>query len=132
MWDRVFDHYVMTPMQALTADLLRPEGERDAHAAASARERLSSAYAFIDRHLDGRTWVTGDAFSMADCAAAPALFYAVTYVPLAAEQRHLAAYVDRLMDHPAVARTIDGARPYFRFYPGRAGLSRRFYDPTNE
>jgi len=129
LWDRVFDHYVMTPMQALTADLLRPEGTRDADAVAGARERLSSAYTFIDRHLEGRAWVSGDAFSMADCAAAPALFYAATYVPLSPQQRHLAAYFERLTDHPAVARTIDEARPYFRFYPGRAGLSRRFYDP---
>jgi glutathione S-transferase len=74
--------------------------------------------------------VTGDSFSMADCAAAPALFYAVTYIPLTPKQVHLAAYFERLMDHPSVAHTIDLARPYFRFYPGRAGLSRRFFDPT--
>ncbi|HSV53701.1 MAG TPA: glutathione S-transferase family protein, partial [Burkholderiaceae bacterium] len=117
LWDRLFDLYVMTPMQALTADLLRPEGERDAHGVAQARASLLSAYAFIDRHLPGRTWVAGDAFSMADCAAAPALFYAVTYVPLPPQHVHLAAYFERLMDHPPVARTIDQARPYFKFYP---------------
>jgi glutathione S-transferase len=131
LWDRLFDLNVMTPMQALTSNLLRAEGERDARGAAHARESLSSAYAFIDRHLAGRTWVTGDAFSMADCAAAPALFYAVTYVPLPPQHVQLAAYFERLMDHPSVALTIDQARPYFRFYPGRAGLSRRFFDPAN-
>lgn len=131
LWDRLFDLYVMTPMQALTADLLRPEGCRDAHGVALAREGLSSAYAFIDRHLEGRTWVAGDAFSMADCAAAPALFYAVTYVPLPPQHVHLAAYFERLMAHPTVALTIDQARPYFKFYPGRAGLSRRFFDPAS-
>ncbi|ATQ73157.1 glutathione S-transferase [Massilia violaceinigra] len=130
LWDRLFDLYVMTPMQALTADLLRPEGERDAHAVAKARDGLTSAYAFIDRHLEGRTWVAGDAFSMADCAAAPALFYAMAYVPLPPQHGHLAAYVERLMDHPSVALTIDQARPYFKFFPGRGGLSRRFFDPA--
>ncbi|MFB9246131.1 glutathione S-transferase family protein [Massilia antarctica] len=129
LWDRLFDLYVMTPMQALTADLLRPEGERDAHTVAQARERLSSAYAFIERQLEGRTWVTGAAFSMADCAAAPALFYAVAYVPPPPRHGHLAAYVERLMAHPSVALTIDQARPYFKFFPGRSGLSRRYFDP---
>lgn len=130
LWDRMFDIYVMTPMQALTADLLRPQEARDPYGVDQARKQLSTAYAFIDRHLDGRTWVSGDAFSMADCAAAPALFYAVTYVPLSPEHVHLAAYFERLMAHPSVANTIDQARPWFRFYPGRAGLSRRFFDPA--
>lgn len=129
LWDRLFDLYVMTPMQALTADLLRPEADRDAINVARAREGLLSAYAWIDRQLEGRTWVADAAFSLADCAAAPALFYAVTYVPLAPQHTHLAAYFDRLMDHPSVARTIDEARPFFQYYPGRAGLSRRFFDP---
>ncbi|AGU53475.1 putative glutathione S-transferase [Variovorax paradoxus B4] len=131
LWDRLFDLHVMTPMQALTDDLLRPEGEHDARGVARARDGLSSAYAFIDRHVEGRTWVAGDAFSMADCAAAPALFYAVTYVPLSPQHVHLAAYFERLMDHSSVATTIDQARPYFKFYPGRAGLSRRFFDPAS-
>jgi len=132
LWDRLFDLYVMTPMQALTADLLRPEAERDAYGVARAREGLQSAYAWIDRHLDGRTWVAGDTFSLADCAAAPALFYAVTHVPLSPQHPHLTAYFERLVDHPPVARTIDQARPYLRFYPGRAGLSRRFFDPAGQ
>ncbi|MDM0033815.1 glutathione S-transferase family protein [Variovorax sp. J22P271] len=130
LWDRLFDLYVMTPMQAFTADLLKPEGDRDPRSVARARDTLSMAYAMIDRRLEGRTWVAGDAFSMADCAAAPALFYAATYLPLPPQQVHLSAYFERLMDHPSVAAVIDQARPYFKFYPGRAGLARRFYDPT--
>ncbi len=132
LWDRLFDQYVMTPMQTLTADLLRPQGERDPRGAAQAREALASTYTFIDRHLEGRTWVSGEAFSMADCAAAPALFFAVTYVPLAPQHGRLAAYFERLMSHPPVARTIDQARPHLKFYPGRDGLSRRFFDPTTD
>lgn len=130
LWDRVFDLYVMTPMQALTADLLRAPDERDALGVAQARERLASTYALLDRHLAGRTWVAGDAFSLADCAAAPALFYATTYVPLAPPQAHLAAYLARLLAHPAVALTLDAARPWFKFYPGRAGLPRHYFDPA--
>ncbi len=126
LWDRVFDQYVMTPMQALTADLLRPEGERDARGVAQAREGLATAYAFINRHMDGREWAAGGSFSMADCAAAPSLFYALTYVPLPPQHAPLAAYFERLLAHPAVARAIDEARPFFPYYPGRAGLARRF------
>ena len=130
LWDRVFDQYVMAPMQAFTSDLLRAENDRDAISVARAGEGLSTAYALIDRQLEGKTWATGEAFTMADCAAAPALFYAVTYVPLLPQHVHLASYFNRLMDHPSVARVVDEARPYFKFYPGRAGLSRRFYDPA--
>lgn len=132
LWDRLFDLYVMTPMQALTGDLLRPEGTRDPRGVAEVRAGLATAYGFLDRRLDGRTWVAGDGFGLADCAAAPALFYAVTHVPLAADHGHLAAYFERLMAHPAVARVIEAARPFFRFYPGRAGLARRFWDPETD
>lgn len=133
LWDRVMDQYVMTPMQAFTADLLRPEEAREPLRVAQARERLLSSYALIDQQLQGpSTWLVGDSFTLADCAAAPALFYAVTYVPVPSEHAHLAAYFERLMAHPSVARTVDQARPWFRFYPGRAGLARRFFDPEQE
>ena len=132
LWDRLFDLYVMTPMQACTAHLLRPEAHRDAFGAAAARDGLSSAYAWIDQKLEGRTWAAGPVFSMADCAAAPALFYAVAYVPLAPQQSTLAAYLERLMAHPSVARTVDQARPYFKYFPGRSGLSVRYLDPQDE
>lgn len=128
LWDRLMDLYVMTPMQACTADLLRAEESRDRWHVDQARGVLASAYGMLDRQLEGRPWLTGEAFSMADCAAAPALFYAVTYVPLPPQHSRLAAYFDRLMDRPSVARTIDQARPFFKFYPGRQGLARRFFD----
>lgn len=129
LWDRLFDLYVMTPMQSLTGDLLRPVEKRDALGASRARESLLAAYTFIDRHLEGRTWVNGQTFSLADCAAAPALFYAATYVPLPPQLPHVSAYFDRLMDYAPVACAIDEARPYFKFYPGRDGLSQRYFDP---
>lgn len=130
LWDRLFDLYVMTPMQTLTADLLKPEAERDARAVAKAREALLQAYDFIERQLSGKTWAASDDFSLADCAAAPALFYALTYVPLSPQHAALAAYFERLMTHPAVARAVDEARPFFQYYPGRAGLATRFYNPA--
>jgi glutathione S-transferase len=130
LWDRLFDLYVMTPMQALTSDLLRPEHDRDASGVAQAREKLLEAYAFVDRHLEGQTWVSGSEFSMAECAAAPALFYAATYVPLPPQHLNLVAYFERLMAHSSVVLVIEQARPWFKFYPGRAGLDRRFFDST--
>jgi len=130
LWDRVMDQYVMTPMQAFTADLLRPVDARDPLGVDQAQERLLSTYGLIDQQLHGQgTWLVGDTFTLADCAAAPALFYAVTYVPVPSEHQRLAAYFERLMAHPSVARAVDQARPWFKFYPGRAGLARRFFDP---
>ena len=130
LWDRLFDLYVMTPMQAHTSDLLRPEADRDPIHVAEEKAKLLIAYGLIDRHLAGRTWETGEAFTLADCAAAPSLFYAVTYVAPPPEHRHLAHYVERLLARPSVARTIEQAKPFFKYYPGRAGLAKRFYDPA--
>ena len=129
LWDRLMDQYVMTPMQTLTADLLRPESDRDALNVSQARGHLSSAYAWMDLHLLGRTWLASDAFSMADCAAAPALFYAVTYVPISPKFAQLSAYFDRLMVRPSVVEVLEQARPYFQYYPGRGGLSSHLYTP---
>lgn len=130
LMDRLCDCYVMTPMQALTGDLLRTEDERDALGVARARELLATAYGLLDERLsDGRAWLAGEAFSLAECAAAPSLFYAVTYVPLPASRPRLGAYFERLLQRPSVARAIDAARPFFAYYPGRAGLARRFFDP---
>jgi glutathione S-transferase len=128
-WDRFSDFYLMTPMQALTAGLLQPEGGRSAGAAEAARSLLLNSYAAMNHQLQDRTWLAGEAFSMADCAAAPALFYAVAYVPVPETDAHLLAYLERLMAHAAVAAVIDAARPWFKYFPGRAGLSARFYTP---
>ncbi|WP_421570068.1 glutathione S-transferase family protein [Stenotrophomonas sp. PD6] len=128
-WDRFSDFYVMTPMQALTAELLKPDDERSETATASARSLLLKSYAAINRQLEERTWLAGEGFSMADCAAAPALFYAVAYVPVPDDHAHLLAYFERLMANAAVAAVVDAARPWFKYFPGRAGLSARFYTP---
>ena len=128
LWDRLMDQYVMTPMQAFTADLLKPEGQRDPAAVDRARSLLMTSYGVMDRQLEGRTWLATDEFSLADCAAAPALFYAIAYVPFDATHSRVAAYFERLMEHPPIADVIHDAKPFFRYFPGRAGLSRRFFE----
>ena len=128
-WDRFSDFYVMTPMQALTAERLKPAGQGSEAAVADARQMLLKSYAVLDRQLQGGGWLAGADFSMADCAAAPALFYAVAYVPLPEQLTQLQAYFERLMAHPAVAAVVDGARPWFKYFPGRDGLARKYFDP---
>lgn len=127
LWDRLCDLYLMTPMQACTADLLRPEAERDPAAVARAHDEIRRAYLMLETQLaDGRPWLAGPAFTLADCAAAPALFYALCYVPLPPHHPRLAAYGEALWAHPAVAQTLDDARPWFAYFPGRAGLPPRY------
>ena len=128
-WDRFSDFYVMTPMQALTAERLKPDGQGSEAAVADARQMLLKSYAVLDRQLRAGGWLAGAEFSMADCAVAPALFYAVPYVPLPEEATHLQAYFERLMAHPAVTAVVDGARPWFKYFPGRDGLAREYFDP---
>ena len=129
MWDRLFDLYVMTPMQAIVGDRLRSASDRDPLAVPQALATLRMAYDLIDRHMAHREWAAGDAFSMADCAAAPSLFYAATVAPFPNGSGPLAAYFERLVARPSVARTLQEARPFFRFYPVKEALPARFFDP---
>lgn len=116
--DRIFDHYVEHPMQKIVGDRLRPEGQDDPLGVAQAREGLRTAYRFIASELaDGRTWVAGESFTLADCGAAPALFYADRVEPFRAEWPNLAAYYDRLAARPSFARVIREAEPYAGFFP---------------
>ncbi|MES2786233.1 MAG: glutathione S-transferase family protein [Pseudomonadota bacterium] len=126
LMDRLIDLYVMTPMQAIVADRLRAESDRDPTGVAKARSTLAMAYALLEQRLAGRTWAAGNEFSMADCAAAPSLFYATSLVPLTQAHPRLAAYFERLVSHPAVARTLEEARPYLQFYPYREAMPQRF------
>ena len=129
LWDRLFDLYVMTPMQAIVGDRLRSASDRDPLAVPQALATLRMAYDLIDRHMAHREWAAGDAFSMADCAAAPSLFYAATVAPFPNGSGPLAAYFERLVARPSVARTLQEARPFFRFYPVKEALPARFFDP---
>lgn len=117
MLDRVFDNYVMTPMQKIVLDPLRPEPARDAHGVAEARALLDRIYAWLDERLAARTWAAGEGFTMADCAAAPALFFADWAHAIPTARANLRAYRARLLARPSVARAVDEARPYRRYFP---------------
>jgi glutathione S-transferase len=117
MLDRVFDNYVMTPMQKIVLDQLRPEPDRDAYGVTEARGVLDTIYGWLDERVADRTWVAGDTFTLADCAAAPSLFYADWAHPIPPTCTNLRACRARLLAHPAVARAVDEARPYRRYFP---------------
>jgi glutathione S-transferase len=97
MWDRFYDCYVQEPMQKIVTDRLRPPGMSDAFGVKQARDQLRQAYEVADTAMQARSWALGDDFTLADCAAAPALFYANTVEPLVAAHETLSAYLDRLM-----------------------------------
>lgn len=118
LWDRVLDGQVMTPMQRIVADALRPEENRDPYGVAEARATLDAAYELLDAHLAPRRWAAGETFGLADCAAAPALHYA-TVVHRWDEERlaSLTRYFDELMARPSVARVVEEAREYRVLFP---------------
>jgi glutathione S-transferase len=114
--DRFYDRYVHEPMQKIVTDRLRPPGKDDPHGVELARTEIISSYRLIDGEMAARRWATGDTFTLADCAASPALFYANKVQPLGAH-RNVAAYLARLMDRPSFARVLDEAQPYFDLFP---------------
>jgi glutathione S-transferase len=115
--DRVFDNYIMTPMQTIVFDFIRPPELRDAHGVARARTMLDTAYAWLDGLMAARTWAAGDHFSLADCAAAPSLFYADWVHPIPERFGNLRTYRARLLARPSFARAVDEGRPYRSFFP---------------
>lgn len=118
LWDRVFDGHVMTPMQKIVGDSLRPDGYGDPHGVSEARATLDRAYALLDAHLAGGGWAAGSAFTLADCAAAPALFYArVVHRWDENTLASLTRYFGELTGRASVARVIDEAREYREFFP---------------
>ncbi|WP_336974679.1 glutathione S-transferase family protein [Sphingobium aromaticiconvertens] len=117
LMDRLFDNYVMTPMQAFVADRIRPDGTQDRHGVGQARTLLGKAYALLEERIAGRTWAAGEAFTLADCAALPALFYADKVVPFRASHPVLAAYLARLEARPSVARVLAEKEPVWAMFP---------------
>ncbi|MDQ8758094.1 glutathione S-transferase family protein [Sphingosinicella sp. LHD-64] len=115
--DRVFDNYVMMPMQNIVFDRIRPADSRDPFGVAGARTLLDKAYGWLEGELAGRTWAAGEDFSLADCAAAPSLHYAEKVHPFRDRLPVLAAYLDRLEARPSVARVLEEARPYAHMFP---------------
>ncbi|RZJ97796.1 MAG: glutathione S-transferase family protein [Brevundimonas sp.] len=117
MMDRIFDNYVATPQGKFVYDSLRAESDRDPHGVAEAGKRLDTIYAWLNERMADRTWACGDAFTMADCAAAPSLFYADWTHPIPAELTHLKAYRARLLARPSVVRCVEDARPFRGYFP---------------
>jgi glutathione S-transferase len=118
MLDRIFDNHVMTPTQAIVAEHLpfitpTPDEAR----VARARAALDTVYPWLDTRLAGREWAAGEEFSLADCAGAPALFYADWVHPIPDTLATLKAYRARLLARPSIVRVVDEARPYRHFFP---------------
>jgi len=119
LWDRFHDQYVMNPMQKIVGDELRPDGRRDTEGVSEARRTLDTAYGILDGQLASTgTWTAGRSFTIADCAAAPALFYARAVHRWDERlQPNVARYYRDLMAWPSVARVVDEARPYRELFP---------------
>ncbi|WP_323904432.1 glutathione S-transferase family protein [Aeromonas caviae] len=117
MLDRLFDNYVMTPMQKVVLDRMRPAGDHDGYGVAQAREMLDKIYPWLDQRLEGRHWIAGADFTLADCAAAPSLFYADWAHEIPAGYGRLRAYRARLLNHPSIVRVVEEARPFRHYFP---------------
>lgn len=122
LWDRIVDGCVQAPLQAIVANRIRGgEGGMEAE-----RATLATAYGMLERRMAGRKWVAGKDFSMADCAAAPALFYASTLLAFPADCVHVQSYFERLVARASVARVLEEAKPYFSMYPFEDAIPARF------
>jgi glutathione S-transferase len=122
LWDRMFDNYVQGPMQEIVSDrLCNANGDLTA-----AHATLGKVYRMVDNQLATRTWIASPEFSLADCAAAPALFYASTLQAFPDQCGNLSAYFDRLMDRSSVKRVLEETKPYFPMYPFFAAIPQRF------
>ncbi|XSC43608.1 glutathione S-transferase family protein [Bradyrhizobium sp. RDT10] len=115
--DRFYDLYVHLPMQKIMLDRLRPEGKADPHGVEEARSQLRTSYAMIDQQMASGGWGMGDDFTLADCAAAPSLFYGNMAEPFGGAHTNLAAYLERLKARPSFARVLKEAEPYFQMVP---------------
>ena len=115
--DRFFDLYVMGNMQKPVADKIRPNGNSDPFGVEKARGDLHTAYDWLEAHLGDGAWAVGNSFTMADCAAAPSLFYADWIEEIGPDRPRLAGYRARLLAHPVVARAVDEGPPYRHYFP---------------
>jgi glutathione S-transferase len=115
--DRFFDLYVNVPMQKVVTDRLRPAGKNDPHGVDEAKALLQTALGLVDQAMATKTWAMGDAFSMADCAAGPSLFYANKVMPFRDNHKNAARYLGRLMERPSFARVVEEAQPYLALFP---------------
>jgi glutathione S-transferase len=116
LWDRFFDGFVAVNVTKVVVDEFRPEGGRDPVGVEQAKATIAQALQLFEREIAGREWAIGNQFSLADCSAAPALFYAGTIVPLD-PYPHTKSYFERLLARPSFARVVEEARPYRSLFP---------------
>jgi glutathione S-transferase len=118
LWDRFFDNYIHLPMQKVVGDSLRPEGGRDRHGVEEAKAQIAKSWTILEAHLEtqGGDWAVGDAFTLADCAASPAIFYGNVVQPFDGHER-VEAYFDNLIARPSFARCVEEAKPYWKMFP---------------
>jgi len=114
--DRFYDLYVHLPMQRIMLDRLRPAGKKDPQGVEEASAQLRTSYAMIEEQMSAGTWAMGESFSLADCAAAPPLFYGNMVVPFGG-YKNVSAYFERLKARPSFARVMKEAQPYFGMVP---------------
>ena len=117
MRDRFYDLYVNVPVGKVVTDRLRPAGKNDPLGVEQAKGLLQTAYGMVDQDMGSKIWAMGDDFSMADCAAAPALYYANLVMPFGDAHKNAASYLDRLMHRPSFARAVKEAEPYRALFP---------------
>jgi glutathione S-transferase len=115
--DRFFDLYIGLALGRVAGDRLRPEDKRDPIGIGMVMNDMRTAIGIVEKDMTDRTWAAGETFTMADCAAAPALFYANKLVPYAPDYPNVARYLERLQKRPSVARAIREAEPYFHMVP---------------
>ncbi len=115
--DRFFDLYLNTPMQKVVGDRMRPADKKDPFGVDHAKEQIKTAAGMLDQEMGSKRWAMGETFTMADCAAAPALFYAVMVAPFMATHKNVAAYFQRLTKRPSYARVQKEAEPYLAMVP---------------
>jgi glutathione S-transferase len=115
--DRFYDLQLHTHMQKVVGDRMRPADKKDAYGVEQAKNRIDVALDMIDAEMTDKTWAVGDQFSMADCAAAPPLFYINKAFPLGDRHKNVARYLRRLLERPSYARVIEEAQPFFKMFP---------------
>jgi glutathione S-transferase len=115
--DRFYDLHLHGHMQKVIGDRLRPADKKDPHGVEHAKAIMRTSLDMIDHDMAGKTWAVGDQFSMADCAAAPALFYTNLVIPFEQTHKNVAAYFRRLKERPSNARALKEAEPYFSMIP---------------
>jgi len=117
LWDRIYDLYVQMPMQRIVFDRIRPAEQKFPTGVAEDRALLTKAMAMVDAYVADKHWATGDQFTLADCAAMPALFYADKVEPFEGRWPNTAALLRRLKARPSVARVLREAEPFFQYFP---------------